>query len=53
MVSSSGLILYLVFVALFFYVLYVVVHKAVLNALRVHAREQRGSASPGSAGSPG
>lgn len=42
--SLIGLATYLVLVGLFLYVLYWVVNRAVLHALRTHAAEQRAAA---------
>lgn len=45
MLSFSGLALWVVLVAAFFFLLYSMVNRAVLNALRTHHQETAGSRS--------
>ncbi|WP_299951953.1 hypothetical protein [uncultured Modestobacter sp.] len=47
MAQFSGIALWLVLVAVFFFLLYSVVNRAVLNALRTHHQETAGSGTAG------
>ncbi|MCZ2820794.1 hypothetical protein O2V63_10685 [Modestobacter sp. VKM Ac-2977] len=50
MLSLAGVALYLTLVAAFFFLLYSVVNRAVLNALRTHHEETTRSAQPATPG---